>query len=253
VTVHPTALAFANVAAAYERGRPSYPRELLEWLVARGDMARDRTVVDLGAGTGKLTRLLAGHGARVLAIEPLAEMRAELESVVPQAEVLAGSAEHLPLPDACADLLTCGQAFHWFATSEALTEIARVVKARGSLVLVWNVRDERDPLQQRLGELLAESSEGTPSFAGGQWRDAIAACGRFDADGELAVETTQLLDRTGLLDRVESTSYVAALAGPERAELLAQVASLVPGDGHVELAYLTRAFAYSRRDGMMAP
>jgi len=252
VTVHPAALVFANVAAAYERGRPDYPRELLDWLVARGDVARDRTVVDLGAGTGKLTRLLAGHGARVVAVEPLAEMRAELEAVVPQAEVLSGTAERIPLPDASCDLLTCGQAFHWFATAPALEEIARVIRPRGSLVLVWNVRDERDPIQRRLGELLAEHEDAGPSYARGDWREALAACSTFEPDGELTSRTTRALDRAGLLDRVESTSYVAAIAGQERAELLARVASLVPGDGRVELAYVTRAYAYSRRDAMMA-
>ncbi len=249
--MHPAALVFANVAACFERGRPDYPRELLDWLLARGDVARGRTVVDLGAGTGKLTRLLVGHGARVLAVEPLAEMRAELEAVVPQAESLAGSAERIPLADGSCDLVTCGQAFHWFATSRALAEIARVLPPRASLVLAWNVRDERDPLQRRLGELLSPHEETGPSYSTGQWREALAASSDFAPDGELRAETSQVLDRPGLLDRVASTSYVASLAGPERAELLARVTSLVPAEGRVELAYTTEAFAYSRRDGMI--
>lgn len=250
--MHPAALAFANVAAAFERGRPDYPRALLDWLVGRGDVAKDRAVVDLGAGTGKLTRLLVGHGARVVAVEPLPEMRAELEAVVPQALCLAGSAESIPLPDASCDLLTCGQSFHWFATAAALEEIARVLRPGGSLVLAWNVRDEADPVQRRLGEILASGADDAPSFATGAWRDAIGGSASFAPDGELAVPSSQVVDRAGLLDRVESTSRVAALAGQERAELLARVASLVPATGRVELAYETVAFAYRRGDAMMA-
>lgn len=251
MTIHPTALAFANVAATYERGRPGYPHELLEWLVGRGDLRDGGCAVDLGAGTGKLTRLLVGHGARVIAVEPLAEMRAELVAVVPQAEVAVGHAEVVPLADATADLVTCGQSFHWFANARALGEIARVLKPSGGLVLVWNTRDEDDPLQARLAELVDPTRGETPSQRTGEWRAAMAASDAFVADGELTVASRQVVDRAGLLDRVQSTSHVAALAGQERAELLAAVASLVPADGHVALPYLTRAYAYRRRDGMI--
>lgn len=252
VTIHPNALAFANVAAAYERGRPDYPHELLDWMGQRGDLGADRCVVDLGAGTGKLSRLLVGHGARVIAVEPLAEMRAELEAIVPQAEVVAGNAESMPLGDGVVDVVTCGQSFHWFANDRALAEIARVLRPRGVLMLVWNNRDDSDPLQKRLSELVDPSRGETPSQSSFAWRDVLAAAPSFEAEGELKVTMSQLVDRAILLDRVESMSFVAALAGPRRVELLAEVASLVPVLGSVELRYITEAYAYRRRDGKMA-
>jgi ubiquinone/menaquinone biosynthesis C-methylase UbiE len=252
VTIHRSAQAFANVAAAYERGRPAYPGELLDWLVERRDLVPGKHVLDLGAGTGKLTRLLVGRGARVTAVEPVEEMRAELGTLVPQAEVLAGQAEDLPLPDRSIDLVTCGQSFHWFATAPALGEITRVLVPRGVLLLVWNTRDERDPLQAELSRLVEPTRGDTPSESTGAWRSALERSTALLPDGELEVCTGQVVDRAGLLDRVESTSHVAALAGPERAELLAAVASLVPDGVHARLAYVTRAYAFRVKDEMIS-
>jgi SAM-dependent methyltransferase len=251
--MHPAARGFAHVAATYERGRPDYPHELLDWLRSRVLLAEGRVVIDLGAGTGKLARLLVGHGARVLAVEPLEEMRAELEAVVPQAEVVAGSAEAIPLGDAMADLVTCGQSFHWFANEVALGEIARVLRPGGALVLIWNMRDSSDELQQRLGAILDARRGETPTYASGEWRAVMDRSARFIPDGELAVRTEQVVDRAGLLDRVESTSFVAGLAGPERAQLLAEVASLVASTGRVSLRYVTEAHAYRLDDAKIAP
>src|SRR5262249_23471773 len=126
--------AFADVAGAYERGRPEYSAEAIRWLV--GEEPRD--IVDLGAGTGKLTRGLLALGHRVVAVEPLAEMRGELERAVPGARALAGSAEAIPLQDGAADAVTTAQAFHWFDHAKALPEIARVLRRGGRLALVWN-------------------------------------------------------------------------------------------------------------------
>ncbi|HEX5028163.1 MAG TPA: class I SAM-dependent methyltransferase, partial [Gaiellaceae bacterium] len=133
-TVRGPYTAFAEVAQAYERGRPSYPDDAVRWLV--GERACD--VVDLGAGTGKLTRILVAHGHRVVAVEPLDAMRSELEAAVPGAHALAGSAEAIPLEDASADVVTSAQAFHWFDHDAALPEIARVLRPDGRIALVWN-------------------------------------------------------------------------------------------------------------------
>src|SRR3954447_3020591 len=125
-------------ADAYEQGRPRYPGETLERLAAELGLDDGCTVIDLAAGTGKLTRDLSPRFGRVVAIEPLDEMRARLEESVPDAEALAGSAEEMPVPDAVADAVFVAQAFHWFATHPALAEIARVLRPGGGLALLFN-------------------------------------------------------------------------------------------------------------------
>ncbi|TMM16368.1 MAG: endonuclease III, partial [Actinobacteria bacterium] len=149
---------FGLAADAYERGRPDYPADALAFLVERLDLRPGRTVADLAAGTGKLTRLLAPTGADVIAVEPIAEMRAKIEG----ARVLDGAAEAIPLADASVDAVTVAQAFHWFRAGEALVEIHRVLRPGGGLALVWNVRDERDPIHAAVSEILAPLERDTP-------------------------------------------------------------------------------------------
>ena len=143
--VHEVALGFDSTAAAYERGRPDYPPAAVEALVEALAIGPASTVVDLGAGTGKLTRLLVPTGARVVAVEPLAGMRAELATAVRGVEVLDGTAEAMPLGDGRADAVVAAQAFHWFADHQSLSEIHRVLRPGGGLGLVWNVRDQSVP------------------------------------------------------------------------------------------------------------
>ncbi|MDH5334239.1 MAG: class I SAM-dependent methyltransferase, partial [Thermoleophilia bacterium] len=134
------ATSFAEVADAYERGRPGYPGEAVAWLV--GEPPRD--VVDLGAGTGKLTRSLVAAGHRVTAVEPLPEMLERLRVAAPEAAAVPGTAEAIPLPDASADVVVSAQAFHWFDHDAALPESVRVLRPGGWLALVWNIRDDRE-------------------------------------------------------------------------------------------------------------
>ena len=139
------ATSFAAVADAYERARPEYPADAVRWLT--GDEPAD--VVDLGAGTGKLTRGLVALGHRVTAVEPLPEMLEHLRRAVPAATAVTGSAEQIPLPDGSADVVACAQAFHWFDQQAALREIARVLRPGGRIALVWNTRDDREPWTAR--------------------------------------------------------------------------------------------------------
>jgi SAM-dependent methyltransferase len=228
--------AFADVAGAYERGRPGYPDEAVRWLV--GDEPRD--VVDLGAGTGKLTRTLVAHGHRVVAIEPLDQMRAELVAAVPGARALAGSAEAIPLLDASADVVTSAQAFHWFDHARALPEIARVLRPGGRLALVWNSRDDRDPWMSRLSAIIGNETV--------QERDvfpAIEEAGLFGAVEAASFVFEQVLDRDGLLDLVLSRSYLAKLPPPDREPVLGAVRALydeTADAGGVRLAYVTECF-----------
>jgi len=232
--------AFADVAGAYERGRPGYPDEAVRWLV--GDRPCD--VVDLGAGTGKLTRSLVALGHRVVAIEPLDEMRSELESVLPGVSMRAGTAEAIPLPDASADVVTSAQAFHWFDHAVALPEIARVLRPGGRLALVWNSRDDRDPWMARLSAIIGnETVQEWDVFPG------ILESGLFGPveTSEFAFE--QALGRAGLLDLVLSRSYLAKLVPGDRQPVLDSVAGLydeTAGADGVRLAYVTQCFRTER-------
>jgi SAM-dependent methyltransferase len=234
--------AFADVAGAYERGRPGYPDEAVSWLV--GDDPRD--VVDLGAGTGKLTRALVAHGHRVVAVEPLDEMRAELVSAVPGVRALAGSAEALSLPDASADVVTSAQAFHWFDHARALPEIARVLRSTGVLALVWNSRDDRDSWMARLSAII-----GNETVQEWDVLPVIQEGGLFGAVERASFAFDQVLDRDGLLDLVLSRSYLAKLSPPDRQPVLDAVGALydetASSDG-VRLAYVTECFRTARKE-----
>lgn len=233
--------AFAEVAGAYERARPGYPEEAVRWLA--GDEPRD--VVDLGAGTGKLTRVLVELGHRVTAIEPLPEMLELLPAAAPGAGAILGNAEVIPLPDAFADVVTSAQAFHWFDHEVALPEIARVLRPGGRLALVWNTRDDREPWVERLSDLIG--SEGTSVM---DVDEPIAVSGLFGPVEKAEFQIAQILDREALLDLVLSRSYCAKLPRAEREPVLAAVGALydeVAGPDGVRLPYVTECFRTAKR------
>jgi ubiquinone/menaquinone biosynthesis C-methylase UbiE len=150
------ARAFDSVSEQYERARPEYAEEAVDWLVERLGLSPGSRVLDLAAGTGKLTRQLVRRGLDVVGVEPSDEMRAVLERMVPGAEALAGTAEAIPLPAESVDAITVGQAFHWFDRDVALDEMARVLRSDGGVALLWNRWDEDDPLLSRVDALLRE-------------------------------------------------------------------------------------------------
>jgi len=233
--------AFADVVEAYERGRPGYPDDAVRWLV--GDEPRD--VVDLGAGTGKLTRALVALGHRVTAVEPLDEMRAALVAALPGARALAGAAEAIPLPDASADVVTTAQAFHWFDHTRALPEVARVLRPGGRLALVWNSRDDRDPWMARLSAIIGnETVQELDVFP------AIEGGGLFGPVETAQFSFEQVLDRDGLLDLVLSRSYCAKLSPAEREPILDAVARLydeTAGPDGVRFPYVTECFRTAKK------
>ena len=229
--VHPSAATgFARSVGAYERARPEYPPEAIAWLAQELDLRPGRTVVDLAAGSGKLTRPLAALGCEVIAIEPVAEMRA---AIGPAARALDGTAEAMPLPDDSADAVTVGQAFHWFDGPKALAEIERVLRRGGALALVWNRRpSESSDLHAAISAMIDPYRGDAPAHASGAWRDAFAGRELTERHFDFA----QRLDADGLADRVGSTSFVAALDDATREPLLARVRALVP-DGPVDVPY----------------
>ena len=238
--VHPAAATgFARSVEAYERARPEYPAPAIASLAQELDLRPGRVVVDLAAGSGKLSRPLAALGCEVIAIEPVAEMRAAIGAGI---RALDGTAEAMPLPDDSADAVTVGQAFHWFDGPAALAEIERVLRPRGALALVWNRRPtESSALHAAISAIIAPYRGDAPAHSSGAWREAFA--GRELT--EQRFEFTQRLDADGLADRVGSTSFVAALDETDRAPLLARVRALAQ-EGSVDVPYVCELHLWRR-------
>jgi SAM-dependent methyltransferase len=226
---------YARSAAAYERGRPGYPPAAVDFLAARLRLGPGRTVVDVAAGTGKLTRPLLTTGAEVVAVEPVAEMRAALPAA---AAPMAGTAEAIPLADGSVHAVTVGQAFHWFDGEAALAEIHRVLRPEGLLALFWNVRVMDDPGHAAIEELIAPHRGDVPSHRSGRWRDALERTTLFGPLEEHSFDNSHDIDAEGLAARVGSTSFIAALDAPEREKVLDGVRALA-GGGTVTLPYTT--------------
>ena len=220
---------FATAADAYERGRPGYPEKAIAWMAERLDLREGRDVLDLAAGTGKLTRTLVPFGARVIAVEPIDEMREQLFRALPDVDAFHGTAESIPLPDESVDAVTCGQAFHWFRAEEALKEMHRVLRPGGGLALVWNVRDLADPLQKRVHEILEPHGRGINTHRGLDPRKAIEGSELFGPVEHRSWPYVQRLSRAHLVDRVASISYIAILDPDSRAEVLSQVLAAAEG------------------------
>jgi SAM-dependent methyltransferase len=210
------ARSFDRAAAEYERVRADYPAAVLD-LLPLGDQSE---VLDVGAGTGKLTRVLVRRYRRVIAVEPLDGMRAILEQVVPDAESRAGTAEAIPAADACVDGVFAGQAFHWFANDDAVAEIARVLRPGGVVSLVWNEPIGASSLpagyEAYLERLHAPAMAAI--HAAPPWPELIAR-GPFGEVHEAAVEHEQALDRDGVLTLAQTVSWIAHRPEAERAQI----------------------------------
>jgi SAM-dependent methyltransferase len=214
---------FDRAAAEYERGRPGWPDAVLDAV----PVPPAATVLDLGAGTGKLTLVLARRYARVIAVEPLPAMRAILEREVPAAETLDGGAESLPLADAAVDAVFAAHAFHWFANDEAVAEIARVLRPGGVLALLWNETSDEapSPLPERYHRRLM-SFRGPGPRPSPDWRETLAR-GPF---GELrtgSVEHEQVSDRDAVLAFAASLSWIANRDDDDRRAVLAELGEVL--------------------------
>ncbi len=247
MALHQTAAeGFGRAAAAYERGRPSYPSDAVEWMATALGITSGATVIDLGAGTGKFSRMLLRTGARVIAVEPVAAMRSELIRVTPGVDVVDGTAEAIPCADASADAVTAAQAFHWFAGAESIKEIHRVLRAGGGLGLIWNRRDRADPLQASMDAILQRYRAAAPTHERDQWRDAMTATPLFGPAGQRQFRHVQVVDADRLVDRVLSVSFIATLADDQRVAVADQVRALARGEARIALPYTTDVFLFRR-------
>ena len=238
--LHPVAaVGFGRAADAYERGRPGFPREAVELVVDRLELRPGRSVMDLAAGTGKFTAELAPTGARVIAVEPVAAMRTSLAAALPSVSTIGGVAEAIPLADASVDAATAAQAFHWFEPDAAIAELHRVLRPDAGLALVWNVRDETVPLQASLTELMEPHRAGTPAHRGDAWRAVFDASDRFTSLERSSFRYEQRTTPQGVVDRVLSVSFIAALEPAEQGLVVERVRALVEGRREIVLPYRT--------------
>jgi ubiquinone/menaquinone biosynthesis C-methylase UbiE len=251
--IHPAASqGFATAAATYGRGRPDYPVEIDGFLRDDLGLGKGCVAVDLGAGTGKFTPRLIATGAEVVAVEPVAEMRAQFAADFPQVACLDGTAQHMPLADASVDVVVCAQAFHWFADEAALAEIRRVLKPGGRLGLVWNVRDERVAWVAAVTAIMSPHEGDAPRFHSGAWRRLLPAEGL-----EATTERHYAYGHTGapeavIVERILSVSFIAALSAERRDRVAAEVRAVIAaepslaGRAEVTFPYETLAFAWRR-------
>lgn len=230
------ASSFGAAADTYERARPSYPEAAIDWLLPE----HGRAVLDLGAGTGKLTRQLVARGLEVTAVEPSAGMLDELRQAVPEATAIAGSAESIPLAPDSVDAVLVAQAWHWVDVPAASLEVARVLRPGGRLGLIWNTRDERVDWVAELGEII--------SLGVSHMDTSNPLIGKpFGQIEYFVAEWSQPFTHEGLLDLVASRSYMIVAPEQERDRVLRQVKDLLDthpalaGRGEFELPYVTYA------------
>jgi ubiquinone/menaquinone biosynthesis C-methylase UbiE len=212
---------FTEGAAYYSRARPGYPEEILKWLQTQLRLTPGKQALELGAGTGKFTRCLSLTGAQIYVVEPVAAMLSHLQQDVPSASPVPGSAESIGIEAGRVDAVVCAQSFHWFATRETLTEIARVLKPGGFLGLVWNIPDECVPWVAALESILRPFEATAPhAYRRGTWRsvfpDARFSPLQMTEYQHSHVGTVQRV----IIERVLSLSYVANLLPSERTSLL---------------------------------
>ncbi|GIU87307.1 MAG: hypothetical protein KatS3mg009_1822 [Acidimicrobiia bacterium] len=225
--VHEVAAAGFADATDYEATRPPYPPEAVAWIVGRIRPAPGRPVCDLAAGTGKLTRLLVGAGLPVVAVEPVAGMRAGFRAVLPSVPLVAGTAEALPFADGSLAAVTVAQAFHWFDTDRAAAELARVLPRGGVVACCWNARDRSVEWADRVWAVTDRVEAAAPWRDRERGRAGAPALEGFERLGDAEFHHEHALTPDAVVRRVASVSHVAVLPGRERAAVLEEVRGIL--------------------------
>jgi ribosome-associated protein YbcJ (S4-like RNA binding protein)/SAM-dependent methyltransferase len=226
--LHPLAAGFVDVADSYERGRPEYTLAAAQALVAELHIAPGGRVLDLAAGTGKLTRALLGVGLDVIAVEPQAQLREILSASVGAERVLGGVAEEIPLPDASVAAVTVADAFHWFDHAAALEEIQRVLISGGGLAVLRILPDwSGASWAHEVGTLIAELRPAHPQFEGPGWQQAALAAGCWTPPRELQLTMVQPAELERVLDYIASMSWMAALPEDRREATITRIGEII--------------------------
>jgi SAM-dependent methyltransferase len=222
--VHDVAAAGFNDPSDYEAARPSYPPDVVAWFGEHLRLGPGKLLADLAAGTGKLTRLLVPSGADLVAVEPVAGMRAIFHSLLPAVPLVAGTAEAMPLAPSSLDAVTVAQAWHWFDHDLAVAEMARILRPGGRLGLVWNARDRTEPWVDEVWSIMDRVEKRAPWRNHDEWRDSTSR--PMPGFGELQVgefRHVQSITPAGVVQRVASVSHVAVLDDGARESVLDEV------------------------------
>ena len=227
---------FETVAATYADHRPDYPEEAVRWLV--GGDGRPMRVLELGAGTGKLTKTLSGLGHHVIATDPSSAMLAQLVRAAPRSHVTLARAEDIPLPPATVDVVIAAQAFHWFDQRRALPDVARVLRPGGTLALVWNHGDIKVPWVKKIFALMHDP--------GDEGVDPLSESDIFSTVEQRVFRHWQLVHKHSLVGFIASSSKAATLTPAERTDLLAEAAAIYDsydrGSAGMRLPWKTQCF-----------
>ncbi len=252
--VHQSVMGFDLAAEEYQRGRPEFPEEAMALLAAQLRLEQNCIAVDVGAGTGKLTRALLKTGTKVIALEPVEGMRKKFSVLLPSTWAIGGVAEHIPLKSGIADSAVAGNAFHWFANLVALAEIKRVLKPRGRLGLIWTWVDESVGWVAELSRMVEQHGGDTPLHTDGTWKYALDHFDGFKTVTHQCFRFVHTGDFELIRDHVISVSFIAKMVDRDRQRVVSQARNLIEthpstaGRAHIELPYRMDMYIYEARE-----
>lgn len=230
MALHPLAAQFSEVADAYERGRPEYAPAVVGALAAELGLERGDPVLDLAAGTGKLSAALLAAGFDVIAVEPQGSLRAVLASKLGEGRVREGLAEDIPLKDSSMAAVTVADGFHWFDHGLALREISRVLQPGGGLAVLNSIPDwEGASWADELGTLVAGTRPKHPHFDGPPWEDSVRAASGWMEPREVRVSTSGPAVPERIVDHMSSISWIAGMPSDERERVMGRMRTLILG------------------------